>query len=83
MSAWSGLPTRTGIESAAVVRSARRRMVDRPRRMVERRHRANQNIISLESLPFRMDDDTRQKLISLLLVFLMLSSGIAYTISLI
>jgi hypothetical protein len=29
-----------------------------------------------------MDDDTRQKLLSLLLVFLMVSSGIAYTASL-
>lgn len=43
---------------------------------------SNQNIISLERLAFRMDDDTRQKLISLLLVFLMISSGVAYTISL-
>jgi hypothetical protein len=30
-----------------------------------------------------MDDNTRQKLISILLVFLMVSSGVAYTISLI
>ncbi len=30
-----------------------------------------------------MDDDTRQKLISIFLVLLMLSSGIVYTISLI
>jgi hypothetical protein len=30
-----------------------------------------------------MDDDTRQKLISIFFVLLMLSSGIAYTISLI
>ncbi len=30
-----------------------------------------------------MDDDTRQKIISVFFVLLMLSSGIAYTISLI
>jgi hypothetical protein len=30
-----------------------------------------------------MDDDTRQKLISIFFVLLMLSSGVAYTISLI
>jgi hypothetical protein len=30
-----------------------------------------------------MDDDTRQKLISLFLVLLMIGSGLAYTISLI
>lgn len=30
-----------------------------------------------------MDDDTRQKLISLFFVLLMLSSGVAYTISII
>ena len=43
--------------------------------------RATQTVISLKPLPSGMDDDTRQKLISLFLVLLMITSGIAYAAS--
>lgn len=45
------------------------------------RPRATQTIISLKAFPSDMDDDTRQKLISLFLVLLMITSGIAYAAS--
>lgn len=45
--------------------------------------RPTQTVIPLEFLPSDMDSDTRQKLISLFLVLLMVGSGLAYTISLI
>jgi len=44
-------------------------------------HRRTPTVIPDESLPSRMDDDTRQKLISLFLVLLMIFSGVAYAAS--
>lgn len=42
---------------------------------------ATQTVISLRALRPDMDDDTRQKLISIFLVLLMITSGVAYAAS--